>query len=167
MDISAWQPSFWGPILWSYLHCLAEHVGQSGSTVLDTDQAGYLEVMLRLLPSIVPCTDCQQHATTYLAEHPLPALKGLYGNALTEAARVWLFDFHSAVRLRLGLPVMVATAAECAALYADYTVKKSDYTALIQTVGLAVRMGRVRMDPWKKWYSHSERLRVLAGNVVV
>ena len=162
----ALEPNEWGPLLWNYLHRLAEHIGLSGSAVIDTDQAGYMEVLIGLLPLIVPCTGCQEHAADYLVEHPLPTWKGLYGAALRMAVREWLFDFHQAVRIRLGQPVIVAEADACAALYSG-TMKKCEYMAFIQSVGAAVRIGKVRMDAWKKWYSHSERLRIIAGNFVV
>ena len=161
------EPSEWGPILWRYLHCLAEHIGHTGSTIIDTDQANYMEVLITLLPLVIPCTGCQEHAADYLAAHPLPALKGLYGPILTTTVRVWLFDFHTSVRVKLGQPIMIQTAEECAAQYAGYTMKKCEYTALIQSVAAAVRIGKVRMEHWRKWYSHSERLRIISGNFVL
>ena len=37
----------------------------------------------------------------------------------------------------------------------------------IQSVAFAVRQGWVRVDNWRKWYSNSERLRILVGNIVI
>jgi len=160
-------PTEWGPILWKYLHCLAEHIGTSGNSVMDTDQAHYMTTLLTLLPQILPCTDCQAHASTYLAANPLPTLNGLYGSALTLAIRTWLFTFHQAVRASLSQPMVVASVEDCAALYAGCTVAKCEYTLFIQSVAAAVRLGWVRMEYWKKWYSNSERLRILTGNLIV
>ena len=53
----------WGPILWKYLHCLAEKMGTSGNTIVDTDQANYMETLLTTLHLIIPCTVCQTHAS--------------------------------------------------------------------------------------------------------
>ena len=33
------DPAEWGPFLWKYLHVLAEQIGRSGNTIVDTDQA--------------------------------------------------------------------------------------------------------------------------------
>jgi hypothetical protein len=160
-------PIEWGPILWKYLHCLAEKIGTSGNKVIDTDQANYMETLITMLPLIIPCTECQGHAATYLESHPLPTLKGLYGAALTVTVRTWLFEFHNAVRAQKEQPVMVLTVEDCAALYVGCSVQKCEYTAFIQSVAAAVRQGWVRIDNWKKWYSNSERLRILSGNLIV
>ena len=63
------EPAEWGPTLWTYLHILAERLGSSGSPIVDTDQATYMDVLLQYLPRILPCTDCQQHATAYVAQN--------------------------------------------------------------------------------------------------
>jgi hypothetical protein len=160
-------PTEWGPILWKYLHCLAEKIGTSGNTVIDTDQANYMETLINTLPLIIPCTECQGHAAAYVAAHPLPTLKGLYGATLTIAVRTWLFEFHNAVRVQKGQPLLVLTVDECVLVYGICVVQKCEYTAFIQSVAAAVRQGWVRIENWKKWYSNSERLRILSGNLIV
>ena len=166
-EINPLDPSEWGPILWKYLHCLAEKVGTSGNKIVDTDQANYMEALLSALPLILPCTECQAHAAEYIAGHPLPSLKGLYNGELQRTVREWLFLFHNTVRERKGQTVLVQTADECAPLYANCTVAKCEYTSFIQSVAAAVRQGWVRMDNWRKWYSFSERMRILSGNMVI
>jgi hypothetical protein len=156
----------WGPILWKYLHCLVEKIGTSGSTILDTDQANYMETVIHTLPLIIPCTECQAHATSYLAENPLPPLKGLYGTALQSAIRQWLFSFHNTVRSLTGKPIIIPTIEDCQILYNGCTVTKTEYTMFVQSVASAVRQGLVRIDNWRKWYNNSERLRIITGNVV-
>jgi hypothetical protein len=56
---------------------------------------------------------------------------------------------------------------QCISQYTGGVVPKADYTAFIQSVAAAVRQGWVRMENWRKWYSHSERIRIICGNVVV
>lgn len=161
------EPPEWGPTLWTYLHSLAERLGSSGSPIVDTDQATYMEVLLLLLPRILPCNECQQHAATYIQQHPPPTLKGLYGPTLRVTAREWLFAFHQDVRQRKEQPILVLTSDECAPLYQDRLLSKADYHRFIQTVTAAIRQGWIRLDEWRKWYSHSEKLRILCGNIVV
>ena len=157
-------PSEWGPILWKFLHCLAEHLGQTGSTIIDTDQAQYTETLLSTIPLILPCLECQEHAAAYLAANPVPSLVGLYGNALRDTVRLWLFLFHNAVRAQQG--IMITTVEECQALYQDCVVKTCEYTLFVQAVGAAVKLGRIRLENWRKWFSKAERLRIISGNMV-
>jgi hypothetical protein len=126
-----------------------------------------MEILLHHLPHILPCNECQQHATAYLAEHPPPSLKGLYGSILRVTAREWLFAFHQEVRMRKGLPLLIASAEECATLYERRFIAKADYHRFVQTVTAAIRQGWIRMDQWRKWFSHSEKLRILSGSIVI
>jgi hypothetical protein len=161
------DPPEWGPILWKYLHCLAEKIGTSGNTIVDTDQANFMETLITMLPLIIPCTECQAHASSYLSSNPLPSLKGLYNGALQYTVRNWLFLFHNSVRQHLQQPILIHTVEECSALYAGCVVAKCEYTSFTQRVAAAVRQGWVRMDHWRKWYSNSERMRILSGNIVL
>ena len=159
------DPAVWGPILWKYLHCIAENLGFSGNSIVDTDQANYVETVITTLHLIVPCQECQQHTSSYMISHPFPSLKGLRGDILRSTVRVWLFEFHNSVRVMKGQPIVINTTEECAAQYS--IISKADYTMFVQSVGYAVRKGWVRTDNWRKWYSNSERLRIIAGNLVV
>ena len=161
------DPVEWGPFLWKYLHLLAEHIGRSGNKMVDTDQAQYMESMVSALPHILPCTECQTHASSYLASTPVPPLKGLYGQDLRVAIRAWLFAFHQAVRIQKGQPIIVEKAEDCEALYAHQQIAKCEYNGFVQSVAAAVRQGWVKLPQWRKWYSYSERIRILSGNIVV
>ena len=56
---------------------------------------------------------------------------------------------------------------DCQELYAACSIPTCDYKFLIQSVAAAIRQGWVRIDQWRKWYSNSERIRILSGNVVI
>lgn len=157
----------WGPILWKYLHCLTEKIGTSGSTIVDTDQANYMETILSTLHLVIPCTMCQAHANAYIAANPIPSLRGLYGENLRDTVRMWLFTFHNSVRAAKQQEIMVRTIEECSALYVNCLLAKCEYNTFIQNVAFAVRQGWVRIEHWRKWYSNSERLRIILGNIVV
>ena len=161
------EPTEWGPILWKYLHCMAERIGSSGNKIIDTDQANYTETLITMLPLMIPCMECQAHAATYLAANPLPTLNGLYGEELRQVTRAWLFAFHNAVRTSKQQPILIATIEECQVAYASVTVPKCEYTAFIQSVAAAVRQGWVKIANWRKWYSNSERIRIITGNIIV
>jgi hypothetical protein len=161
------QPEEWGPILWKYLHCLAEKLGSSGNPIVDADQANYTESIISSLPLIIPCPECQSHAATYMISNPFPSLKNLTGDNLRITVRNWLFTFHNAVRERKNQPIIFNTVEESATAYANCFLPKCEYNLFIQNVAYAVRQNWVRVDNWRKWYSNSEKLRILAGNIVV
>jgi len=160
-------PTEWGPILWKYIHCIAERIGASGNKIIDTDQANYTETLLTMLPLIIPCTECQTHATTYLAANPVPSLKGLYGAELRQIVRVWAYDFHNAVRAMKEQPILISSVEDCQTFYSTISVPKCEYTAFIQSVAAAVRQGWVKIENWRKWYSNSERIRIITGNIII
>jgi hypothetical protein len=161
------DPVEWGPIVWKYLHCLAEKIGMSGNSIVDGDQANYMESIINSFHLVLPCTECQEHAAQYISSNPLPSLKALKGEQLRSTVRNWLFTFHNNVRTRKQQPILISNVQECASNYASCFVPKCEYTLFVQSVAFAVRQGWVRVDNWKKWYSNSERLRILIGNIIV
>ena len=161
------DPIEWGPIVWKYLHCLTEKIGHSGSKIVDTDQANYMEMILRSLHHVIPCPECQAHATAYIINNPIPSFKDLYSDQLRNTVRNWLFTFHNHVRSTKGQPILLHSPDECANHYRECFVPKCEYTLFVQNVAYAVRQGWVKVDNWKRWYSSSERIRIITGNVVV
>ena len=158
-------PTQWGPIMWKFLHIIAEKIGRSGSKITDMDQANYVKTMITMLPSILPCADCQSHAEAYLATNPFPVVKDVYGTNLQHIVRVWLFDFHNHVRTMKSQDIIVSIE-DCGPLYGQAYVSKAEYTTLIECIIAATRQQWVRLDQWKKWYSVVERLRLLTGTIV-
>jgi hypothetical protein len=158
------DPLQWGPILWKYLHTIAENLGVSGNKIVDTDQANYMDTILTTLHLIIPCKECQAHTASYIASNPLPTIKGLQGITLRIVVREWLFHFHNSVRTMKGQPIILNTPEECHQYNGN--ISKNDYTFFVQSVGHAVRLGLVRTDNWRKWYSNSERLRIISGIVI-
>jgi hypothetical protein len=161
------DPAVWGPILWKYLHCITERMGVSGSVITDADQATYVENMLTTLHLIIPCTECQIHASEYIVSNPVPSLKGLKGEELRGTVRNWLFAFHNSVRSRKGQPIIIDTIDKCISLYSNCFIPLHEYHLFIHSVAYAVRQGWVRIDNWKKWFNTSEKIRIICGNIVI
>lgn len=161
------NPEDWGPILWKILHCLAEKIGNTGNPIIDTDQANYVEFILQDLQYILPCKECQEHASQYVAQNHIPVLKGLYKDDLKNAVRTWLFDFHNSVRNRKNQQITVLSLDECKTLYENTYIPQCEFTVFTQSVAYAVRSGWVKIVYWRKWYSFLERLRVLSANFIV
>ena len=161
------DPTEWGPIVWKYLHCLNEKIGFSGNPLTDADQAGLMETLINNLPQVIPCPECQSHAAAYLVLHPLPQLKGLTGGHLRIALRNWLWAFHNHVRATKGQPILLNQPEACSEHYAACFVPKCEYTLFVQNVAYAVRQGWVKIENWRKWYSSSEKVRIITGNIVI
>jgi hypothetical protein len=161
------DPIEWGPIVWKYLHCLTEKIGFSGNPLVDNDQAGYMEILIGTLHQVIPCPECQAHAAAYIGANPLPTLKGLRNEQLRDTVRNWLFNFHNHVRLTKGQPIIIGTPEACRENYNGCFIPKCEYNLFVQNVAYAVRQNWVRVDIWRKWYSTSEKIRILIGTVVV
>jgi hypothetical protein len=78
------EPEIWGPSGWHFLtHCLEAY---DAST-----RPAYIQ-LLQLLPAVLPCAKCRQHAAMYLVKHP-PDDSDDLGK--------WLRDFRTAVAVRV------------------------------------------------------------------
>lgn len=161
------NPEEWGTIVWRYLHCLTEKIGSTSNIILNTDQANHMEHILANLHLIIPCPECQVHATIYIKNNPLPSFKGLIGEQLRGTIRNWLFTFHNNTRIRKGQPIEINTVEEYIKKYEHCVIQECEYASFIQSVAYAVRLGWVKIDNWRKWYNNSERLRLITGNVIV
>lgn len=161
------EPTEWGPILWKYLHCLAEKIGTSGDASIDRDQAVIFDFLLKNLAEILPCQECQAHAREYIKNNPTPQILDLKGTALQSAVRAWLFNFHNDVRIRKQQPILISTLEECSNAYKDCFVPNCEYTLFKENVVFAIRNGWVKIIMWKRWLIQSERIKLLTGNVVV
>jgi hypothetical protein len=161
------DPTEWGPIVWRYLHCLTEKVGLSGNPLVDKDQANHMETIINNLHLIVPCPECQLHTHMYINQNPLPSLKDLTGDNLRNTIRNWLFKFHGNVRVIKGQLSIINTPEECKNHYNSCFIKRCEYDLFIQNGAYAVRLGWVKIENWRKWYTTSEKLRITIGNIVL
>ncbi len=161
------DPVEWGPIVWKYLHCLTEKIGHSGNPLVDSDQANHMETIINNLHLIIPCPECQAHAHTYINENPLPSLKNIIGDNIRSIIRNWLFRFHNHVRIIKGQPLIIDTVEICQEYYNSCFIKKCEYDLFIQNGAYAVRLGWVKLENWRKWYTTSEKLRITIGSIVL
>jgi hypothetical protein len=154
------EPCVWGPAYWRILHTMAERVGAMNNPLLDTDRARTMETLVRTLALVLPCAECQAH---FKNEAPAIAWVGLYGPVLTFAVSQWLFNFHNAVRQRLGQPIMLDTSEACSALYGTTTITDKDVQIIEAAASYAIANNIVKQPVWKKWFSTFKLLRVMLG----
>lgn len=75
-------PELWGPSAWTFLdYCAAGADPSSPSSFYD---------FIELLPAVLPCERCREHAAAYLAEKPVRGSE----------ARAWLKAFRQDVEKR-------------------------------------------------------------------
>jgi hypothetical protein len=151
------DPLVWGPALWSILHILAFRIGHQG---MDMDQARDIQVLVTMLPQIIPCTECQGHSKTYLAANPFEPVKNV--DTLSVYIKTWLLIFHNAVRTQKGQPIEITTLEELDALYANETIQKCQLNTIIANVSYGIRNGIVKVDAWKRWFTILNRLKVMS-----
>lgn len=167
LEQSMCEPTGWGPILWRYLHSLAEQLGYQNNSVESKEEAEHIFSVLKLLPLILPCRECQKHTAEYMLSHPLHPLKELRGSYLRNTTREWLFLFHNAVREKNNSPLMIATVEECQAMYANSSITRAQYNQFVQCVISASRNGWVKLENWRKWYAASEQLLQKFQHIIV
>ena len=161
------EPTEWGPILWRYLHSAVERLGNTASTTQSEMECYYIKNIITLLPLIIPCRECQEHAGAYITENPFPVVMNLTGESFRGVIRDWLFQFHTAVRVRKGQPVIVSTVAECKQLYQGASITNNEFSIFINAVASAARNKWVTLENWRKWYNFSERFRGLVGGLIL
>ena len=151
------DPLVWGPALWSILHILAAHIGHQG---MDLDQARDIQVLVTMLPQIIPCSECQAHSKTYLIANPFEPVKNVA--TLSVYVRTWLLTFHNAVRTQNGQPIDITTLEQLDELYKDETIQKCQLNTLVANVNYGIRNGILKAEPWKRWFTLLNRLKVMS-----
>ena len=77
------DPAVWGPGAWDFLHNVI--------SAADENTRGSYDSLMLLLPDILPCESCREHAGRYVREHPPQSSASLDS---------WLRDFERSVAAR-------------------------------------------------------------------
>ena len=159
-ELATGDPIVWGPAVWSIFHILAAHVGKQG---LDTDEARDFEIIINMIPQILPCATCQAHSRTYLQAHPFEANKAAKTpGALGPFCETWLLTFHNAVRTQNEQPIEITTLEQLRALYLDKIIEKKQLGILVANVSYGIRTALIKRDVWQRWYILLNRLKVMS-----
>jgi hypothetical protein len=116
----------WGPLLWTVMHSLAE-VGALAA-IADSD---WTDLFVSLQTSL-PCPDCTNHYTAWLAARPPPTTG-------TTASRLWLLDLHNDINQRKG--VAVWTEAQLTPAYGS--ANKTTLTTQVEGLRALIGVGAV------------------------
>jgi hypothetical protein len=146
---------------------MAERLGNKIHQTENDKQGACFTSLMELLPSVLPCMECQKHMRDYVSEHPIPSYEGRPREEMRTMARQWLFDFHNAVRHQKGQSVELSTVEDCKTTYLYASITHQDYSNWIRAVAVAMRNQWVYMEDWQKWYELSETLRLTLKSIVV
>lgn len=140
--------SQWGTIAWTLLHGLAERAAKIGNPTNAPFAKNQWVFLLEDLPKIIPCPECQTHATGWIKAHPVGGLKTLPDKQVYPWLVVWLYEFHEDVNRRLGKPSFPLAAVQ--AKYTTIPVRSflNDLQIHIET---AVKITGNGLIAWKKW----------------
>jgi hypothetical protein len=89
----------WGPILWNFLHAIPEMFKRIEK----------LPVILKNINNfylILPCEECQMHSKEYFTSNKLTISNENDIITSKKEIKIYLFNFHNAVNLRLNKPVL-------------------------------------------------------------
>lgn len=146
-DIKEWAPS-----MWRILHSLAEHSGEIVSPLFADDEKRQWILFLNLLPNVLPCPHCREHASDYLRTHPVAdAVKTLSVVDFRAFIIDYLYVFHESVNARLEKPSFDKTLLT--STYRRISVREElDKLNPIQT--RAIQLSGLRILDWKKWVGY-------------
>lgn len=159
------QPNYpesanWGPILWKILHALAERGGKVFTPSFRDDERRQWLNIITLLPKIIPCPDCRQHAEAWIAANPITAIKTLGDNEIYDWLTDWFYRFHEDVNRRLEKPSFDKVALS--QIYGRVSVRDT-MKQLKAPIELAIRLSGVTLLPWQKWVGHITMLSSFYG----
>jgi len=151
------DPTQWGPVLWTMLHILAEHVGKHG---FDLDEARDFDIIINTLYQVLPCETCQNHSKTYISQNPFEAIKNI--KTFGPYVRTWLLNFHNAVRTQNGQNIEITTIEQLATIYGSQIIQKDKLLILTSNANYGIRSGLLKLDAWKRWYITFSRLKTIS-----
>jgi hypothetical protein len=151
----------WAPFLWRILHGLAEHSGEIVSPLFADDEKRQWTLFLNLLPNILPCPFCREHASDYLRAHPfVDVVKTMPVSDFRTFIIDYLYLFHEAVNARLGKPSFDKTLLTSA--YRGISVR-ADLDKLHPIQTRAIQLSGLRILDWKKWVGYLRMILSLYG----
>jgi short-subunit dehydrogenase len=96
----------------------------------------------------------------YLVANPFEPVKNVA--TLSVYVRTWLLTFHNAVRTRNGQPIDITTLEQLDELYKTDTIQKCQINTLVANVNYGIRNGILKAEPWKRWFTLLNRLKVMS-----
>lgn len=150
----------WGPSLWIILHSLAERGGKVIAPSFRDDEKRQWINIIELLPKIIPCPNCREHAQDWINKHPITAIKEISSDELYSWLTTWVYTFHEDVNYRTGKQSF--DKGMLAQTYRSINILQI-FKAMKPFIENAIRLSGITLMPWQKWINHFTILRSLYG----
>jgi hypothetical protein len=147
----------WGPSLWTILHALAE---KGGKAFNQDDEKRQWILLIEIMPKMIPCPNCREHAQAWILKNPITAIKTLANNEMYDWLTNWVYEFHEDVNRRTGKPSF--NKALLAQTYGNVDIAGT-YKAMKPFIESAIRLSGITLFPWQKWSNYLVMLRSLYG----
>jgi hypothetical protein len=159
------QPNYpvtdnWGPSLWTILHALAERGGKVVIPSFRDDEKRQWILLIEILPKVIPCENCRNHAQQWILRNPIKAIKEVSHDEMYDWITSWVYEFHEDVNRRTG-----KSSFDKALLQQTYgSVNVSDtYKSMKPFIETAIRLSGITLMPWQNWTNYLRMLSSLYG----
>ena len=146
----------WGPPIWRIMHATSL---KAGNVALPSMREDEMRAWVSLIPALgymLPCPDCREHFTTWIAAHPIKPLLSVPYSEKGEWIRRWLYDLHSDVNRRLGKTNMAYE--DLATTYRSVNVPET--LKILDSMMLrAMKLGGASLLKYKEWLKQIGMLR--------
>jgi hypothetical protein len=115
---------------------------------------------IELLPKIIPCPNCREHAQQWILKHPITAIKEISHAEMYDFLTTWVYNFHEDVNSRTGKPSFDKTLL--AQTYGSTNIV-TVFKAMKPFIENAIRLSGITLLPWQKWSNQLVMLRSLYG----
>jgi hypothetical protein len=158
------QPNYplidnWGPSLWKILHGLAERGGKTIPSFRDDEKRQWI-LLIEIMPKMIPCEDCRNHAQQWILQHPIKPIKDVHPDEIYDWITSWVYDFHEEVNRRTGKPSFNKELLPQA--YGTVDINGT-YKAMKPYIENAIRLSGITLFPWQKWSNYLIMLRSIYG----
>ena len=148
----------WGPVLWTILHALAEKSGKSSFQSVREDEKRQWINLIQIMPKMIPCANCRDHAEMWNLLHPITAIKTIPDSEINEWLVNWVYTFHEDVNKRAGKPSF--DKALLSQTYGKVSILAA-LNALKPFIEVAIRLSGLTLFPWQKWSGYVRMLNSL------
>lgn len=145
----------WGPVVWAIIHTLAERAGKQTNTIIQGDELRSWPLFVKLLPNILPCEECRDHATGYIKEHPFELPSSYPATSLY--IRTYFYTFHEVVNSRLNKPSFAFSSL--ADTYKSVGQLNDWMKSLEEMMLRAMKLNGMHIQAWQTWRNHVRMLR--------
>jgi len=148
----------WGPSLWKILHSLAEKGGKVITPGFRDDEKRQWILLIEIMPKMIPCPDCREHAQQWILKNPITAIKALANDEMYLWLTTWVYTFHEDVNKRTGKPSFDKNLL--ATTYGSTNILEV-FKSMKPFIENAIRLSGITLLPWQKWINYFTIIRSL------